>query len=83
MSARMTRLAIAGSLVAIACGGPSTEPPQHVVLVTVDTLRADRLGAYGWRKPTSPAIDALASQSTVFETAVPTCPPPRRRSPRS
>jgi arylsulfatase A-like enzyme len=74
MTARMTWLATAGSLLAIACGGRSTEPPQHVVLVTVDTLRADRLGTYGWRKPTSPGIDAIASESTVFETAVPTCP---------
>jgi arylsulfatase len=42
--------------------------------VTIDTLRADHLGAYGYARPTSPAIDALARTSTVFENAVPTCP---------
>ncbi len=48
--------------------------PRNVILVTIDTLRADRLGAYGYARPTSPAIDALARESTLFETAVPTCP---------
>ncbi len=55
-----------------ACGG---EPaPTNVVLVTIDTLRADRLGLYGWTRGTSPAIDALGRTSTVFDAAVPTCP---------
>ena len=44
------------------------------MLITIDTLRADRLGAYGWPRGTSPSIDALARDSTLFETAVPTCP---------
>jgi arylsulfatase len=48
--------------------------PRHVVLVTIDTLRADRLGLYGYRRPTSPFIDSLAADSTVFERAVPTSP---------
>jgi len=40
---------------------------KSVVLVSIDTLRADRLGAYGYPRPTSPAIDALARESVVFE----------------
>jgi len=38
----------------------------NVVFLVVDTLRADRLGAYGYPRPTSPEIDALASTGIVF-----------------
>jgi arylsulfatase A-like enzyme len=38
----------------------------NVIFILVDTLRADRLGAYGYPKPTSPEIDALASTGIVF-----------------
>jgi arylsulfatase A-like enzyme len=34
--------------------------PRQIVLVTIDTLRADHLGAYGYRRATSPTIDDLA-----------------------
>jgi arylsulfatase A-like enzyme len=47
---------------------PSDAPPD-VVLVVIDTLRADRLGAYGHDRPTSPAIDALAARGLRFERA--------------
>jgi len=39
----------------------------NLLLVTVDTLRADHLGCYGYGRPTSPAIDALASAGALFE----------------
>jgi arylsulfatase A-like enzyme len=38
-----------------------------VVLVTIDTLRADALGAYGQALPTSPTLDALAAEGVLFE----------------
>jgi arylsulfatase A-like enzyme len=41
----------------------------NVLLLTIDTLRADHLGAYGYAKETSPHIDALARESTVFDQA--------------
>ena len=41
----------------------------NVLLISIDTLRADHLGTYGYSRDTSPAIDALASQSVVFENA--------------
>ncbi len=42
----------------------------NVVLVSIDTLRADRLGAYGYGRPISPALDArLAAEGVVFEDA--------------
>jgi len=43
--------------------------PLNVVLITIDTLRADHLGAYGYRRPTSPRIDALARGGALFERA--------------
>lgn len=42
----------------------------NVLLVVLDTLRADRLGAYGYERLTSPYLDALAERSTLFTTAV-------------
>jgi arylsulfatase A-like enzyme len=42
--------------------------PSVIVFLT-DTLRADRLGAYGYAGPTSPAFDAFARESIVFEDA--------------
>jgi len=38
-----------------------------ILLVTIDTLRADHLGAYGYRRPTSPNLDRLAGEGTLFE----------------
>lgn len=39
----------------------------NVLFVSIDTLRADHLGAYGYSKETSPFIDALARESMLFE----------------
>jgi hypothetical protein len=53
--------------------GPATGaplPPWNVLLVSLDTLRADRLGTYGYPLDVSPAIDRLAREGTVLETAV-------------
>jgi arylsulfatase A-like enzyme len=55
-------------------------PPQHrvpatvprdlnILLIVIDTLRADHLGSYGYKRPTSPEIDALAADGVVFENA--------------
>lgn len=46
------------------------EPPVNVVLLSVDTLRADRLGCYGYTLPTSPHIDAFAAEGLVFDDTV-------------
>lgn len=40
-----------------------------VIVISIDTLRADRLPAYGYAKVRTPNIDALAAQGTVFERA--------------
>ena len=42
---------------------------RNLVLISLDTLRADHLGCYGYGRPTSPAIDALAADGTLFVSA--------------
>ena len=44
----------------------------HVVLIVIDTLRADHLGAYGYPRPTSPQIDRLASEGVRFDNVIAT-----------
>jgi arylsulfatase A-like enzyme len=50
----------------------------NIVLLTIDSLRADHLGCYGYAKNTSPHIDAMAAESVVFDRAfapgIPTMP---------
>jgi arylsulfatase A-like enzyme len=53
---------------------PRKPQVSKVVLVTVDALRADRLGCYGYSLNTSPHIDALAKESLLFEKAFSNAP---------
>jgi hypothetical protein len=57
------------TIIGLGCSAPEPSHP-NVVLITVDTLRADRLGAYGFELDTSPAIDRLAAHGTLFERAI-------------
>ncbi len=43
---------------------------MNVVLICIDTLRADRLGCYGFSRRTSPHIDRVAEQGVVFEKCI-------------
>jgi arylsulfatase A-like enzyme len=43
--------------------------PLNLVMVVLDTLRADHLGLYGYARATSPHLDAFADESFVFERA--------------
>jgi len=61
-------LLLAGLIGWGASGGPDELP--SIVLVTIDTLRREHLGCYGYFRPTSPRIDALARESLLFEHAV-------------
>jgi arylsulfatase A-like enzyme len=58
-------------------GAPDDEPAcdalprgTNVVLYVADTVRADRLGLYGYGRPTSPRLDAFAREAVVFDDAV-------------
>jgi arylsulfatase A-like enzyme len=49
---------------------PAAERRRNVLLISLDTLRADRLGCYGYGRPTSPTIDGeLAARGTLFKRA--------------
>ena len=70
---------VAGVLWALAAGAPSARsgapaPRPNVLLVSIDSLRADHLGSYGYARDTSPAIDALAREGVLFENAISSAP---------
>jgi len=46
------------------------QPASNLLLISIDTLRADRLGLFGYARKTSPHLDALAHDSLVFTRAV-------------
>jgi len=48
---------------------PGAVDRRSIVLVTIDTLRADHLGCYGYPRATSPRIDEVARRALVFERA--------------
>ncbi len=66
----LRRAGAAALLLAAACGPrcrPPAGAPPNVVLVTVDTLRADRLGCYGNDEVRTPNVDRLAAEGALFE----------------
>jgi len=73
---RAARLALA-LLAALACAG---EPPCgrdgrcDLVIVSIDTLRADHVGVYGYPRDTTPHLDALARHATLHTRALATSP---------
>src|SRR5437764_9453275 len=47
---------------------------QNLLLITIDTVRADHLGCYGYKQARTPNLDALAGQSLFFENAISSVP---------
>jgi len=66
-SALVAAIAVAVGL-ALACAAPT--PPWNLLLVSLDTLRADGLGAWGDPGGTSPHLDRLARQGTTFRSCI-------------
>jgi arylsulfatase A-like enzyme/Tfp pilus assembly protein PilF len=59
------------TVLALAAGcSDDSVPVQGIVLITLDTTRADRLGCYGYQHGATPNLDALARDATVFREAV-------------
>src|ERR1043165_5701092 len=92
-SPRPRRLYLAGIVLIAGCHStpapaPATQDripqlqPLNVVVVTVDTLRADHLRCYGYRNIETPAMDGLAQRGVLFENAVAQTPltPPSHAS---
>ena len=64
---QLIALPILASLCASPAGSQSARP--NILLITIDTLRADRLGAYGYKSAHTPAIDRLAAEGVRFGDA--------------
>jgi arylsulfatase A-like enzyme len=62
--------AVASLFVLFACAAPSEGPPPAIVVLSLDTLRADHLSGYGYERPTSPRLDAFAADSVRFGAAL-------------
>jgi len=72
-------LRFAAAVVVLAVGVASCDriaggARPNLLLITLDTTRADRLGCYGYRSALTPALDALAAHGTLFEQAFTSCP---------
>lgn len=48
---------------------PAPEGPPNILLVSMDTLRADHTGPYGYPRATTPTLDRLAAQGTTYTRA--------------
>ena len=67
------RIVIPLFLIAVsACSPPASAPaePKNLVILSIDTLRPDHLGLYGYSRPTSPHLDRFTRSSVVFDQAV-------------
>jgi arylsulfatase A-like enzyme len=71
---RLIGVAAAVLLAAAGCSRADAPARRDLVLITIDTLRADRLGFHGSDAGASPFLDSLAAESVVFENASATCP---------
>ncbi|MEL6714914.1 MAG: sulfatase, partial [Planctomycetota bacterium] len=63
-------LAAAALLPLGACGGDGASARPHVILITLDTVRADHLSCYGGNTGDTPALDGIASAGALFEQAI-------------
>jgi arylsulfatase A-like enzyme len=67
---------LALAAVLLACQGDSPGSSDRLqgtrgyILISLDTLRADRLSSYGYERPTTPFLDSLADRSILFENAI-------------
>ena len=67
----MVVVLLAGACIWFVLHKPSGVPAiRHVVLISLDTTRADYLSCYGYSRPTTPNIDTLAGEGYLFSNAV-------------
>lgn len=68
-SRRFPAAVLAAAAVLALAGCAPERKPRNVILLTLDTLRADHVGAYGAGKASTPALDGLARRGILFENA--------------
>ncbi len=73
---RATPVILAATLLLVGCATP---PPvertrPNVILISIDSLRADHVGAYGYAKPTTPALDTFIASGAMFADSYATSP---------
>lgn len=72
---RFTTASILWVPLLLSCGPIGRVPAgPNVLLVTIDTLRADHVGAYGAARSETPTLDGLAARGVLFETAIASAP---------
>ena len=62
-------LGLLGLLVLVPGCSSAPEMPPSFILISLDTVRADRLGLYGYSRATSPHLDGILGQGLVFDDA--------------
>src|SRR2546428_4562178 len=76
-SAILLAISLLLSAISVACGRAAPTPvarARSLLLVTIDTLRADHVGAYGYARARTPTVDALARGGALFERAYAAAP---------
>ncbi len=74
MRRALAGLALALGVAGAGCGGGASPEGPSVLLVSIDTLRADHVGAYGAEAAHTPVLDALAVRGVRFETVIAATP---------
>jgi len=72
VATRPLRSATGVELGRLVAGGPQSD--LNLLIITLDTTRADRIGAYGYQRIETPTIDRLASEGVLFEQAMASAP---------
>jgi len=64
---------VAATAVLVTCGKSFRQKKPNVILITLDTTRADHLGCYGYSRPTSPNLDRFAEEAVLYTRCISTC----------
>lgn len=69
---KVASLALWGAFAAALVGCGPQSPARSLIIICIDTLRADHVSAYGYERDTTPVIDAFAGRATRFDRALST-----------
>lgn len=63
------RVYVSEPIIVVPSAPAKLRKPDNLILISIDTLRADHLGTYGYRRPVSPTLDRLAASGITFDQA--------------